>query len=97
MIRFTVYELLNSVHVCAATNWKKSKKIPECMKTTPDLFSTEHCKLLYLLEVNNFLEFCLFCLQLVDDLNCKLVFLNKRFDQASHTDWKGMFRKPPLW
>ncbi|KAI0225624.1 hypothetical protein LSAT2_023630 [Lamellibrachia satsuma] len=35
--------------------------------------------------------------QHVEELNCKLVFLNKRFDQASHTDWKGMFHKPPLW
>ena len=35
--------------------------------------------------------------QRVEELNCKLVFLNKRFAQASDTDWKGMFRKPPFW
>ncbi|XP_064609659.1 uncharacterized protein LOC135473720 [Liolophura sinensis] len=32
-----------------------------------------------------------------DELERKLLFLNKRFDEAEKTSWKGMFKKHPLW
>lgn len=33
----------------------------------------------------------------IQDLERKIQFLNKRFDEAEHIHWKGMFKKQPLW
>ncbi|XP_013389911.1 uncharacterized protein LOC106158461 [Lingula anatina] len=33
----------------------------------------------------------------LEDLDRKLVFLNKRLDEASGVSWKGMFKKHPMW
>ena len=36
-------------------------------------------------------------LQEVEDLNNKLMFLNKRLAEAEQSHWEGMFKRPPLW
>ncbi|CAH1798916.1 unnamed protein product, partial [Owenia fusiformis] len=33
----------------------------------------------------------------MEELDRKLVFLNKRFQQAEPVNWEGMFRKNPMW
>ena len=35
--------------------------------------------------------------QEMNDLDKKLGFLNKRLHEADGTQWKGMFKKNPMW
>ena len=36
-------------------------------------------------------------LQEMEDVEHKLAFLNKRFEQADSIKWTGMFKKHPMW
>lgn len=37
------------------------------------------------------------CAQEMQDLDRKLMFLERRFDDAEKTKWMGMLKKNPLW
>ena len=62
-----------------------------CYHTYKSPFKTEHAQMLSTYFI------ILHWLQECDDVDRKLVFLNKRFRDAESSKWEGMFKKQPLW